>query len=185
MKKKIDQRPQHSVEGTISQALRLRADIKPVVIYKTDESKITFENLFKLYEHDSRFHISCLQDELTFLLGGPLTYTLKRKKLKCKCEEFCKTVPSDNVENEMILLLNVKSIDLHFEELETLIGTFGVTKPSLVCCFETWMIESSAEDLYVLDNCAPMKFQPGKTSNEGVAIYVHESLSFEIIEFGT
>ena len=44
------------------------------------------------------------------------------------------------------------------------------------------MVESSAGDLYVLDNCAPMKFQPGKTRNEGVAIYVHESLSFELIE---
>ena len=30
-----------------------------------------------------------------------------------------------------------------------------------------------------------MKLQPGKTRNEGEAIYVHESLSFEIKEFGT
>ena len=77
----------------------------------------------------------------------------------------------------------MRSIDNHFEELETLIESFGVNKPSLVCCSKTWMVESSAEDLYVLDNYAPMKFQPGKTRNEGVAKYVHESLSFEIIEF--
>ena len=38
------------------------------------------------------------------------------------------------------------------------------------------MVESSTGDLYVLDNYAPMKFQPGTTRNEGVAIYVHESL---------
>ena len=45
-----------------------------------------------------------------------------------------------------------------------------------------WMVESSAEDLYVLDNYAPMKFQPGKTRNDGVAMYLHASFSFEIIE---
>ena len=70
-----------------------------------------------------------------------------------------------------------------FQELETLIESFGVNKTSLVCRFETWMAESSTEDLYVSDNFAPMKLPPGKTRNEGVAIYVHESLSFEIIEF--
>ena len=47
------------------------------------------------------------------------------------------------------------------------------------------MAESSAEDLQVSDNNAPMKFQPRQTRNEGVAIYVHESLSYEIIEFDT
>ena len=134
---------------------------------------------------ESRFHISCLQDELKFLLGGPITYTLKRKKLKRKRERICKTVTPDNVENEWILHLNVRSIDYHFEELETLIEPFGANKPSLVCCSETWMVESSAEDIYVLNNYAHMKFQPGKTRKEGVAIYVHESLSFEIIEFNT
>ena len=77
----------------------------------------------------------------------------------------------------------MRSIDNHFEELETLIESFGVNKRSLVCCSETWMVESTAGDLYVLDNHAPMKFQPGKTRNEGVAIYVHESLSFELLEF--
>ena len=47
------------------------------------------------------------------------------------------------------------------------------------------MVESSAGDLFDLDNYAPMKFQPGKTRNEGVAIYVPESLSFETLEFDT
>ena len=54
----------------------------------------------------------------------PLTYTLKRKKLQRKHEELCKTVTSDIVENEWILHLNVRSIDLTFEELETLIAQF-------------------------------------------------------------
>ena len=131
----------------------------------------------------SRFHISHLQHELTFLLGCPLTYTLKREKLQRKREKNCKTVTSDYIENEWILHLNVRSIDNHFEELETLIESFGVNKPSLDCCSVTWMVESSGEDLYVLDYYASMNFQPGKTRNEGVSKYVHESLSFEIIEF--
>ena len=131
----------------------------------------------------SRFHISYLQGELTFLLGGPLTYSLKLKKIQRKREKICRNVTSDNVENEWILHLNVRSIDNHHEDLETLIESFGVNKPSLVCCSETWMVESSAEDLYVLETYAPMKFQPGKTRNEGVAIYAHESLSFEKLEF--
>ena len=66
-----------------------------------------------------------------------------------------------------------------------MIESFGVNKPCVVCCSETWMVESSAEDFYVLDNFAPMKFQPGRTRNEGAATDVHESLFFEIIEFGT
>ena len=45
------------------------------------------------------------------------------------------------------------------------------------------MVEPSAEDLYVFDDHESMKLQPGKTRIEGVAIYVHESLSFEIIKF--
>ena len=79
----------------------------------------------------------------------PLTYTLKRKKLQRKREELCKTVTSDiDCENEWILHLKVISIALHFEELETLIESFGVNKPSLVCCSEPWTVQSSAEDIY-------------------------------------
>ena len=74
----------------------------------------------------------------------------------------------------------VRSIDHHVEIIETLIEFCGVSKPSLVCCYEAWMVESSAEDLYVLDNYAPIEFQPRETRNEGMAIYVHVSLSFQI-----
>ena len=74
----------------------------------------------------SRFHISCFQDELTFLFEGILTYTLKHDKLEHKREEICKTVTSDNVENEWILHLNVRLINLHFEESKTFIESFWV-----------------------------------------------------------
>ena len=107
---------------------------------------------------------------------GPLIYTLNCKKVQRKRDNIHKTATSDNVGNEWILHLNVRSIDFHFEELETLIQSFRVNKPSLVCCSETWMTELSAENFYALDNYAPLKFQPGETRNEGVAIYVHESL---------
>ena len=109
-----------------------------------------------------RFHISCLQDDCTILLGGPLTYTLKRKKIQRERDKISKTVTSDNVGNECILQLNGRSIDLHIEELETLREPFGIKKPSLVCCSETWMVESQAEDLCDLNKYAPMKFQPEK-----------------------
>ena len=45
------------------------------------------------------------------------------------------------------------------------------------------MVESSAEDFFVLETFAPLKFQPGKTRNKGVAIFVHESQFFQKIEF--
>ena len=99
-----------------------------------------------------------------------------------KCDNTHNTETSDNVGNEWILHLNVRSIDCHFEGLETLIQSFGVNKPSLVCCSETWMTELSAENLYALDNYAPLKFQPGETRTGGVAIFLHESLCFESIE---
>ena len=59
-----------------------------VVIYKTDESKSTFENLFKLYEWEPDFIYPVFKTSLKFC--GPLIYTLKREKI-------CKTVTSDNV----------------------------------------------------------------------------------------
>ena len=49
-----------------------------------------------------------------FFVRGPLIYTIRRKKLQRKLEEICKNVTSDNVKNEWILHLNVRSIDLHF-----------------------------------------------------------------------
>ena len=107
---------------------------------------------------------------------------------KCKQrkrENICKTVSSDKVENEWILHQNVRPIDNHFQEMESLIETFGVNKPYRVCCTETWVVESSAEDLYVLDYYAQLKLQLGKCKNEGVAVYFLESLCFEIIDFET
>ena len=88
------------------------------------------------------FQISCLQDELRFLSGGSLTYTLDCRNLQRKREKSCNTDDSDNVENEWNLHPNVRSIDNHFEELENLIEFFGVNKPSPICCSETWMVES-------------------------------------------
>ena len=58
----------------LAKALRLRSEIKSVVmlnekvvIYKTDESKITFENLFnKLYEWDPDFIFPVCNTSLHF-----------------------------------------------------------------------------------------------------------------------
>ena len=44
------------------------------------------------------------------------------------------------------------------------------------------MTESSDKNAYALESYAPMEFDPGSTRNEGVAIYVHESLAFELLE---
>ena len=122
-------------------------------------------------------------DELTFVLAGPLTYTLKCKQIPRKRENVCKTVTSDNVENEWIRHKNVRSIDNRFEEMATLIEPFGVNNKSQDCCSDTWMVESFAEDLHVLYKYAPMKTK--ETRKEGMAKYVRESLSLEIMEFDT
>ena len=79
---------------------------------------------------------------------------------------------------------NVRSIDLHFEEMETLIESFEVKKPALVCRSETWIVESSAHDLNVLDNYSPMKFKPRKLEMK-VWQYTFMNLPFEKIEFGS
>ena len=61
-RKNLYQRRHHSVQGVISQSGKIASRyqifghiIEKVVIYKTDESKITFENLFKIYEWDPSF----------------------------------------------------------------------------------------------------------------------------------
>ena len=115
----------------------------------------------------------------TFLLGGPLAYKLKRKKSKPKHKNNLK---EQSVENEWIFHLNIRSIDYNFEELETHIDTFCENKPSSICLSETWMTESSDKNAYALESYAPMEFDPCSTRNEGVAIYVHESLAFELLE---
>ena len=113
------------------------------------------------------------------MLGGPLAYKLKRKKSKPKHHNNLK---ERSVENEWIFHLNIRSIDHNFEELETLIDTFRENKPSIICLSETWMTESSDKNAYALESYAPMEFDPGSTRNEGVAIYVHESLAIELLK---
>ena len=113
------------------------------------------------------------------MLGGPLAYKLKRKKSKPKHKNNLK---EQSVENEWIFHLNIRSIDYNFEELETHIDTFRENKPCIICLSETWMTESSDKNAYALESYAPMEFDPGSTRNEGVAIYVHESLAFELLE---
>ena len=61
------------LRARLAKALRLRADIitvvlliENVVIYKTDESKITFENLFKLYEWNPDFIYPVCKTSLNF-----------------------------------------------------------------------------------------------------------------------
>ena len=113
------------------------------------------------------------------MLGGPLAYKLKRKKSKPKHKNNLK---EQSFGNEWIFHLNIRSIDYNFEELETHIDTFRENKPSIICLSETWMTESSDKNAYALESYAPMEFDPGSTRNEGVAIYVHESLAFELLE---
>ena len=113
------------------------------------------------------------------MLGGPLAYKLKRKKSKPKHKNNLK---EQSVENEWIFHLNIRSFDYIFEELEMHIDTFRENKPSIICLSETWTTESSDKNAYALESYAPMEFDPGSTRNEGVAIYVHESLAFELLE---
>ena len=61
------------LRARLAKGLKLRADIKSVamlneevVIYKTDESKITFENLFTLYEWDPYFIYPVCKTSLHF-----------------------------------------------------------------------------------------------------------------------
>ena len=63
-----------------------------VAIYETDEYRTTFENLFKLYEWDPDFIYPNCKTSLHFL-GGPLTYTLKRKKIRVSMKKFEKLLP--------------------------------------------------------------------------------------------
>ena len=105
-------------------------------------------------------------------------------KIPRKRETNCKTVASDKVENEWISTY-CENNRQQLRNWKPLRESFGVNEPSVVCCSETRIIVSSAEDLYVLDTYAPLKFQPGKTRNGGVAKYVNDSLSFGMIEFNT
>ena len=174
------------LRSRLGKALRLRADVNSVVIlneivviYKTGETEIRLlRNCSKFFEWNPDFIHPVCKTSLHFCYGAFSLIHLNVNKIQRKREEICKIVTSDNVEIKWILDLNVRSIDLDFEELDTMIESFGVNKPSLTCCSETWMVESPAEDLYDIDNYAPMKFQPGKNRNEGVAIYVHESTLF-------
>ena len=61
------------LRARLAKAFRLRADIKSVamlnekvVIYKTNESKVTFEILFKLYEWDPHFIYPVCKTSLHF-----------------------------------------------------------------------------------------------------------------------
>ena len=124
--------------------------------------------------------LSTLYAKVVYIfVRGASSLQLKRKKSKPKHKNNLK---EQSVENEWTFHLNIRSIDYNFEELETHIDTFRENKPCIICLSETWMTESSDKNAYALESYAPMEFDPGSTRNEGVAIYVHESLAFELLE---
>ena len=173
------------LRARLAKALRQRQDVTSVnmiddkiVVYQQNDTKTVFDSLFKLYEWDP--DLSTLYAKVVYIfVRSPLAYKLKRKKLKPKHKNNLK---EQSVENEWIFHLNIRSIDYNFEELETHIDTFPENKPCIICLSETWMTESSDKNAYALESYAAMEFDPGSTKNEGVAIYVHESLAFELLE---
>ena len=144
------------------------------VFYQAKISKIVFEIPIKLYEMDPAFvHSVFVKIDCSFV-WVTLIYTLKRSKSR--------NLKVQKVGNERVFHLNIRSIDYHFEELEMLLDTFLENKPSILCCFETWITESSPKSSYSAETSAPKKFDPGSTRNEGLTIDVQELLYIETLE---
>ena len=56
---------------------------------------------------------------------------------------------------------------------------FAKNNPSIICLSETWLIEQIDKNLFVLKEYSPIFYHNGSSRNDGVGIYLQESLKVQ------
>ena len=83
-----------------------------------------------------------------------------------------------STENDWIMHINIRSIRQNFDELVVYINALK-SKPSIICLSEAWISKDFNCDLFKLNEYSPMLYKHGKSRNEGVILYIHQTLTYD------
>ena len=83
-----------------------------------------------------------------------------------------------STENDWIMHINIRSISQNFDELVIYINALK-SKPSIICLSEAWIRKDFNCDLFKLNEYSPMLYKHGKSRNEGVILYIHQTLTYD------
>ena len=91
----------------------------------------------------------------------------------------------ENLENGFFLLLNIQSIRSHHDQLAAFVASFE-SQPIALCLCETWLSDTDCLSLYKLPIYRPIIARTRESQRVGgCAIFVHDSLKYKIVNYGT
>ena len=82
---------------------------------------------------------------------------------------------------EWIFEVNIRSPREDFGSLELHPETFGNIYPSVVCLSDAWISEENEFQILRLNNYLPPKYHAGCNRKDGVVVYVHEFIKYEVV----
>ena len=74
--------------------------------------------------------------------------------------------------------VNIRSISQNFDDLVVYIDSLP-NKPSVICLSEAWINDDFDSDVYKIPAYSPSIFDPGKCRNDGVVMFVHNTITFD------
>ena len=93
----------------------------------------------------------------------------------------CKDTETSREGSEWIFHVNIRSLSKNFDNLDLNLETFSNFKLSVVCLSEAWISNVNELQMLHLNNYLPLIFNPGFNRNNGVVVYVHESIKYEVV----
>ena len=80
--------------------------------------------------------------------------------------------------NNRIMHLDMRSKSYKFYDSVVYLDTLQ-HEPLVNCRCEKWTIDNFEKEIYNLPDCCPLTFKEGKCSNNGVAIFVYNTTTFD------
>ena len=80
--------------------------------------------------------------------------------------------------NDRITQLNLRSLHYKFDEFVGY-NDSKLKKPLVICLSEVWIDEDFEKDLNKLPENSSMTFEQRKCRNDGVAIFIHKTITFD------
>ena len=84
-------------------------------------------------------------------------------------------------QKEILFHTNIRSLGANFDDLQLFLQILDKA-PIAVCLSETWLKNCSSLDLFKFDHYRPPLFVANLNKSSGVAIYIRDDVSYEILE---
>ena len=79
--------------------------------------------------------------------------------------------------------MNIRSLEIHFDDLMMFIEDQKLNKPSVICLTEMWLSDDSTLSLFEIPEYHRLISYAGFNRNSRAGIYVHKSLRYQVVEF--